>query len=307
MANDHNIKKIDGRDWDSIRDRWLEHIPNISSPGDAPPLELKKFFGLQEIYSKAAAAKGVPHLEEVKSLRSSVLWEGIYLIHKSIHVSGAAILHLDNGQPSWSLSNVYQSSLFAVKGILALLGLSIPRLSQPFMIDCFPKRMELTRSQIKKGHVATAELKFWIFNNLNHVEHWEMLRRVLFTSTISCWDQEVIDFLKAVSGEQFVEERNCLHYINNYWTIPKDLYMKVNIGEFANNFEFTTNYTALISNCGKEYSFYINYTLINMALALIKDLGNLSTTVNDEFQLMINTIKSGMHVRFLNSIDSKIL
>ncbi len=308
MANNEgHIKKIDERDWESIKNKWLAYIPTIVTPGAAPAIELKKFFGLQDLYSKTAAANKAPYFEEVVSLRGAVLWEGLYLTHKAIHVTGSAILHLDNGITSWSLTNAYQSSFFAVKAIMSLLGISFPQLSKPFMIDCFPKGEELSRSQLKKGRVPKTELKFLIFNDLSHVEHWEVLQRILFVSTIDCWDDDVIEYLKSMPAEKFVEERNNLHYVNSYWTIAKDLYVPNIIQSFADNPGFTTDYKELITNCGHEHSFFLNYTLIRMALALVKDLGTLSNTVNDEYQLMLSTIRAGMHSRFLNSIDAAIL
>lgn len=305
--NEHNIKKIDKRDWDVIKDKWYNYIPSIATPGDAPTIEIKKFYGLQDLYSKTVAANKAPYFEEVVSLRSAILWEGLYLTHKALHVSGSAILHLENGLISWSLANAYQSSFFAVKAIISLLGISFPRLSKPFMIDCFPKGEELTRSQLKKMRVPKTELKFLIFNDLSHVEYWEILQRILFVSTVTCWDDEVIEYLKAMPGEKFVEERNNLHYINNYWTFPKDLYVPDIVNSFAENQDFTTDYKAFISNCGHQHSFFLNYTVIRMALALIKDLGSLSSIVSDEYQLMLTTIRMGMHVRFLNSINTAIL
>ncbi len=296
--NENHIKKIDKRDWDSIKNKWLAYIPAITVPGAAPQIELKKFFRLQELYSKTAAENKAPYFEEVASLRSAILWEGLYLTDKAIHVSGAAILHVDNGITSWSLTNVYQSSFFAVKAIISLLGISFPQLSKPFMIDCFPKGEELSRSQRKKLRVPKTELKFLIFNDLSlYVEHWEILQRILFISTIDCWENDVIEYLKIMPGEKFVEERNNLHYVNNYWTFPNDLYVPNIIDFFAENQDFTTNYKDFLAKCGHQHSFFLNYTLIRMVLALVKDLASLSNVVADEYQLMLTTIESGMHSR----------
>jgi len=308
MANNElNIKKIDGRDWESIKNKWLAYIPNIVTPGAAPSIELKKFFGLQDLYSKTADANKAPYFEEVVSLRSAILWEGLYLTHKAIHVIGSANIHLDNGITSWSLPNAYQASFFTIKAIISLLGISFPQLSKPFMIDCFPKGEELTRSQLKKGRVPKTELKFLIFNDLSHVEHWEILQRILFVSTVNCWDEDVIEYLKTMPGEKFVEERNNLHYVNNYWTFPQDLFVPNIIPSFAESQDFTTDYKEFITKCEHQHSFFLNYTLIKMALSLVKDLGSLSNTVNDEYQLMLTSIQTGMHSRFLNSIDTAIL
>ncbi|MFT3845915.1 MAG: hypothetical protein QM725_12745 [Lacibacter sp.] len=307
MANNEvNIKKIDERNWKLIKSKWLAYIPDITTPGEAPSYELKKFYGLQDLYSKTANNK-MPYFEEVASLRSAILWEGLYLTHKSLHVIGSAILHLDNGITSWSLTNAYQSSFFAVKAIISILGLSFPQLSKPFMIDCFPKGEELTRSQLKKGRLPKTELKFAIFNDLSHVEHWEILQRILYVSSIGCWDEEVIEYLKNLSPEKFVEERNKLHYINNYWTVPNDLFVPRVNSSFAENQDFTSDYDNLMNKCGIQHPFFLNYTLIRMVLALIKDLAELSNIINDEYSLMLKTIRNGMHARFLNSIDATIL
>ncbi|WP_346316529.1 HEPN domain-containing protein [Chitinophaga sp. YIM B06452] len=301
--NESAIKKIDGRDWAVQLQKWAQYIPSIDKAGEPPAYELSKFGGLSEIYAKVDESQG-SYSEDIPVLRSEVLREAIYLIHKGIHVSGAAFLHLESGVTSWALSNAYQSSFFLLKGILAALGLSFPRLSKILLIDCFPKEEELSRSAIKKGRSPKVEIKFQIFNELSHVEYWEILQRVLRVSTIGSWPEEFVSYIIKIKADQFVHERNNLHYKNHYWTFPADLFERLVDPAFGVNNRFLTDYEVIMDSSEHQYSFFINYSLLYMGLILIKDISELSKDIQEEYHLMIKTIKSGSHNRLLESIGS---
>jgi hypothetical protein len=299
--NETSIKKIQARDWDSIVLKWAAYIPEFTTPGDSPPFELTKFGGLLDVYSRAAADK-VEYREEVALLRQEILREGIYLIHKSIHVSAAALLHVENGFKSWALSNAYQSSFFAVKGILALLGLSFPRMSKILMIDCFPKDEELSKSALKKGRIPKVDIRFNVLNELSHVEYWQILQRIIRVSNIPCWQPNILEYIKHLPPEKFVQERNSLHYKNHYWTFPKDLFNVLLDRTFGIDPELLAEYGDVMDNCEHQYDLFINYTLILLALKLVSGIATLSADISEEYNLMLATIRNGFHFRMLSTL-----
>jgi HEPN domain len=51
--------------------------------------------------------------------------EGVYWLHKALHVLGAAEIDADGGMPTWSLSSAYQSAFFSARSSMAFLGVAI--------------------------------------------------------------------------------------------------------------------------------------------------------------------------------------
>jgi uncharacterized protein (UPF0332 family) len=298
--NEGNIKKIQSRDWASVRDKWLQFLPSIAKPGSPPSYEVCDFIGLQDVYNHVVLLKGAEYVTEVPNLRQAIFHEGLFLIHKAIHVSGTALMQLENGIFSWSLSNAYQSSFFALKGILALLGLSFPQFNKTLMVDCF-REEELSKNKLAKGIQPKLEIRFLQFSDLSHVDYWAVLQRVVRVSEINVWDSQIMQYFSNIDPASIGMERNKLHYENHYWTFD-DLFTPMTDDKFAVNEELLQTFIATV-NRGKDYSFFLNYTLVLMALQLVKDLAVFNGDVAAEFQLMKTTLTAGIYSRLTSSVS----
>jgi hypothetical protein len=295
------IKRIDPRNWDEIKAKWLSYSPTIYSPGEPPQDEIFSFVGLPDLLLKAK--KNPEHHEEVSGLRQEILREGFYFLHKSVHVCGCAISHLNNGILSWSISSAYQSSFFSLKGILCLLGLSFPRINnETLLIDSFPKGQELTKSQIKKGITPLKEMKFIAFQKaLGHEPLWEIFQRVLRVLNIAILDEQVVNFLKNLNPKDFTKQRNSIHYKNSYWLIPEDLFHRIYNDDFGAKVDLINKLDQDIVDCD-DLSVYISYLMLYIGLTLLKDLSEISNIAAEEFKLIQTTISEGIHNRYLISV-----
>src|SRR5439155_6373055 len=77
---------------------------------------------------------------DVEGLRSNALWEAVFLFHKCAHTSLATQRVGGQGMHSWSLFNAYHSAFLGAKGIMALLGIAVPKINGiQLAIDLFPE------------------------------------------------------------------------------------------------------------------------------------------------------------------------
>lgn len=301
MAFENDIKRIERRDWSKLREKWLSFIPSYNYPGETPAHEILDFVGLESIYLKTNSAPGELKMD-VPLLRQEVLREGIYFVHKATHVCGAANIHVENGAITWGISSAYQSSFFALKGILGLLGLSFPRINQALMIDCFPEEEKLSSKQRKRGEKPKQEFKFVTLPKLSHKHMWQIFQRVLNVSNVEIWQSEVVEYLSNLGVDEFAEQRNSLHYKNNFWLLPEDLFKRVFDSSFGIAKDLFSEKSYDEMRRRKDFSFIINYMLLKLAIDLIKDLGENATSINDEYNVILNTLAEGIHGRFLASV-----
>jgi hypothetical protein len=299
MSNE--FKKIDERSWEKIRGKWLNHIPNFSNPGEVPSHTIGEILDLDAYYKEAKNQQG-SFTGEVENLRSEILREAIFFAHKAIHVSGTAIVHLNNGILSWGISSSYQASFFSLKSIFGLLGLIFPRINhKTLMIDSFPKEEQLSKSKIKQGILPKQEIKFTIFPDLTHTQHWEIFQRLLRVTEIDFLDESYVNLMTQLEAEDFVSQRNNLHYVNNYWLITNDLFERVFDPSFGVRADLISNiYYAKTGQ--KDFTFLFSHLIIKLNVDLIRSLGELSESIKNEYDLIRKTLNEGIHDRLLNSV-----
>jgi len=304
MAFEKDLKKIDHRSWNYIRDKWLGYLPEINPPGNAPDEEIADLLDIEEIAGQASIAAGLQIRKEVTYLRSEIFREGIYLFHKASNVNNSGLFHIENGILSWSISSAYHSSFFSLKSILCLLGLSFPRVKSKnkcLMIDCFPENEKLSSKQKKNNYQPPPELKFLLMSDIGHEHYWSILQRVIRVSNIPIWDQEITKYLISFNPSDFTIQRNSIHYKNNFWLIVEDLFTR----KQEPNFAHFTNLFNSISKIKKEnldYSFLISFLLLHLSYTLIKDISTVAPILSEEFGLINNYLADESNIRMVKSI-----
>src|SRR4051812_15171653 len=123
---ERNLDTIKHRDWEMVRDEWLNHIPTIQPVAAPPPSGVESIAELDAAVADVLLKKTVRLSDGETMLRRTVLWEGIHLLHKASHIISAGEVHACEGMCTWSLSSFYQGSLFGIKGILYLMGVALP-------------------------------------------------------------------------------------------------------------------------------------------------------------------------------------
>jgi hypothetical protein len=294
MSFDKTLKKIDPRVWQDIRSKWVGYLPTFEYPGQSPESELYETYDLADIQKQAKETANNILRTEIKVLRTDILREGIYNLHKANHVCCAANYHIDIGIPTWSVSSIYQSTLFALKGFLCLLGLEVSQVNMNhLLIDCFPAGLPLSSKQKKTGYSHPPELAFINLPNLTHKQHWEILQRVLRVTSNEQWDEQLVNFLINITPDRFTYLRNSLHYKTSYWIFPKDLFSKEYPEDFGVKYDMCNNLT--LEKDTKDINYFICYAILKLSFDLLEDLSKFSTAVKEEFDLMkegINTYNS---------------
>lgn len=301
MSFSKDLKKIDHRSWESIKIKWMDYLPQYIEVGQIPLHEIAELEITEELNRKTQIGNG-EYKENVPNLRSEIFREGIYLFHKASHVCNAGLVHVENNIYTWGLSSAYHSSFFSLKSLLCILGLSFPKMksnSKCLLIDCFPEEEKLSKNQIKKGILPIQEMKFVQFPNLQHHQYWEIFLRVLRVSNIPLWNNDLIEFLLSIGSTDFAYQRNSIHYKNNCWIIPEDLFNQVEKEDFA----LFGDYFELVKKSNQEkddFSFAISFLILYMTYILIKDISISTSILNEEFNLIKSCLNKSNNNRILN-------
>ena len=127
------------RDWVEVRDAWLQYIPNFPGVAAKPDPGLDHLQPLLDI----TLPKDNGRFADIEGLRTLALWEAVFLFHKCAHTNLAAQRIGRLGMHSWCMFNAYHSAYLGARGIMALLGVSLPALNgRQVAIDLYPEPLK---------------------------------------------------------------------------------------------------------------------------------------------------------------------
>src|SRR5205807_1931759 len=113
---------IDARNWEQVRDAWLEHVPSFPAPGTPPDPGLEHLATLHVVELPETRAR----IADVVGLRRQVLWEAIFQFHKCAHTHLASQRLGSRGMHSWAMFNAYHSAYLGARAVLSILGIAFP-------------------------------------------------------------------------------------------------------------------------------------------------------------------------------------
>jgi len=220
---DRDAEKISIREWSAIRNAWLDYIPNHASPWPIPEHELHELTSLQQELKKFSACHtrniDTETFEyEIEGFRVAVLHEAIILIHKGANVLRASADETAHGYRTWSRSSAYHSAFFAMRGLLAILGVVIVPFEgrkKDFQIDIWaPRRMKSVGP-----NESDFAIRIMPRNTVQHKELWSLFHRVLCASKVEegIWPYAGNDLLKQLDSASFATVRHRLHYRATGW------------------------------------------------------------------------------------------
>ena len=208
-------QKIKSRSWHTLKGAWLANVPDFPAVGSRPDPGVDQICDLRGL-----AFPSVPQrCPDVDGLRRSVLWEAVFLFHKSSHTSLATQRLAEIGMRSWALFNAYHSAYLGAKGIMALLGIVFPKVeTKQVVIDVFPPAMRKSYRGVQTGHFEEF-LLIPIRKQLDQRHVWEAFQRVLRMSESRCWDHALRDDLLNLSWKQISPPRNHFLYQAPHWPL----------------------------------------------------------------------------------------
>ena len=214
------LQEIISRKWDDLREQWFIHIPTFGAPGRPPEFEISQTDSLNDI------VKEVPEdghlLCEVAGIRSSILHEGIFLLHKAFNVARSAESNIKNGLLTWSLSSGYHSAFFASKSIMCFLGVSYFEINNSsYLIDTWISQNTSKKVKSIKGLEVDNTVKIITIPRLLHYQVWQIFQRILRISSVNIWSPFMISFLKNLNSKDLLanEMLYIIQIILGYWKI----------------------------------------------------------------------------------------
>ena len=268
-------KKISIRDWHTIRERWIDHVPTFASPGIPPELELCELPSVDERLN-LEKKQTVTIKDNLPGLRQGVLHEGIYLFHKAAHIFGASLLHVESGLCTWSLSSAYQSAYFAMKSILCLLGVSIvdSQTRGIFLVDVW--HTEDRHQKRQKDPIV------FMYNSgkIEHGQLWACFQRAVDVTSNheSICAASFRRGLLGVEPNEFADQRNRLHY-KNVWRFG-DLHAAL----IQNQFGRITS--GELDSEQDDFLVVLAFGLIHMGRHMLGELAKSSAPIQEETALV---------------------
>lgn len=283
--------------WPDLSERWLQYLPTIDPPGSAPSEGLSQFIGFTDIADEIGKDFDVSVKREVDGVREYVFREGVFLLHKALHVSGCAENQVKSGYKTWSLPEAYQASLFAVKAILHFCGIALAEHnSKGVLIDIFPKEEDVhkRRRKLKLRLLDDPAIQFTKFNmRFQHGNVWTVFLRLLMVFQMDdVWPTEYTSALAKLDTSEFAKQRNHLNYKNELWIFDDlhELVVDKTFGVYPSDIE-----KALVYGLKTDFSIGLAVVIIRMAYLLFIDISSNTKLLDKEISLVQTGLTSQLH------------
>lgn len=275
------------REWSSIRDSMLEHIPGFQTIGARPDPGLETLQPLSSIVLEDTATRN----RDVEGLRATFIRESVFLFHKCSHVNFAANRLGEHGMLSWSLFNAYHSAYLGAKGIMTLLGVAFPNInSLQAAIDIYPESDRAQRRGSDIGSPAYTDfIAFRLRGQLEHQHLWEVFQRMLAITKSDCMDENLIREISSVSYAEFGRARNRFLYKSHYWPLD-DICL-----EYSGS-EFLDLPSSELDADDQGFLLRLSFLVYRLYEQLISDLGKRSDPIRAQ-------VEGSMCVTRMNSDD----
>jgi hypothetical protein len=180
------------------------------------------------------------------------------------------------GMHSWCLFNAYHSAYLGAKGLMALLGVSFPRLKgRQVALDLCPSSVK----KQKRGLGSSAFEEFIVIplDMLEQRRVWEALQRILRMSEANCWDLSLRDEVLELDYQKITPPRNLFLYKANYWPL----------GDLALDglpAQLQTLFGTELEVDDQGFLLRLNFTIYRLLEQLVSDLAGYSPTIKEQFE-----------------------
>jgi hypothetical protein len=220
-----DLQKLRGRDWNAVREAWLSYIPSFPYAGARPE---ESSDSLLEAQGFSPPLDSPHRMEEIPGIRSSVLWESVCMYQKAKHARTAAADLKIAGYETWSLFNHYHSAYLAAKGLMYLLGVTVPLVkSKRFLLDIYAPP-ENDRSGKRIAVASLTDFMSIPLPGLDQHQLWAWFQRLLASARSVPWDKTIAREIHLITeSRDFVRQRNGLLYRPGMW-VADDLIAPLN-------------------------------------------------------------------------------
>ena len=279
---DKKIKRLSKKNWEELRGFWLNHIPEIESPGQEP----EEALGQNELLRQEAHSvqkNGEHRFEANVSPASQLFRESVFVVCKAVRVSCEAARQAAYGLPTWSVSTAHHSTMFALRAFLGLCGIAYLEINNRyFLMDVHPLEPKGHRQKTLSLR-ADNEIQLISVPKMQHREWWIVHQRILRTSAkdFYCWCYPVDEDLAQCDIGMLSRHRNDLHYRLKWF--HDDLLEENHIPSFGLFSDEAAE--KIVEKLGENDSsdgvHILNQVLLGNSLAMLEDLSKSSPRVKE--------------------------
>jgi hypothetical protein len=209
-----SLKRLEHRNWLTLRDLWINHLPAIDFAVAYPSPTL---WELAPIEYPPLNAGGVAECNYVQGVREAVLREAILLVRKFIYCGTLLPTLSGVGKNTWTAVAAYEASFYGAKAVCYLLGFANLSKSSNLYLDVFCET-ERKVGKIKVKFYDTLRIHK-LEERLNHKMLWGMTERLLDTTTFEGELLEIQTQLKIFDWDSFTSFRNNVYYDGSFWPL----------------------------------------------------------------------------------------
>jgi len=293
----HLSKRIGNKKWDELQSLWINYLPQITFPiinlpDPTSSLEFLKSIKkeIEEIEKKSTIKD---HYFKVDGLFQLAFQEAVVLFYKALNVLKSSQWGLDGGFKTWSVAEAYQSSYFALKCLLNLLGVHICRIeSKDLYCDFLPDFKGFSKREII-SRKESFECQIQLGKQLEHWEMWTLLQRVINVFSSNVVDDKVLAFLSRINPKEFARQRNFIIYFNSSWLFNDLKNYLIDDNFTIRNIDLDEDITS-----DDDFSVIISFHLLKICFDLFKTLSDLSPRFDQEIQEMNRVIHDEYNHRY---------
>jgi hypothetical protein len=206
------LKRLSHRDWLTLRDLWITHLPAIDFDIKYPEPTL---WELEPIKYPQLNAGGTAECPYVTGVREAILCEAILLIRKFIYCGTLLPTLSQAGKNTWTAIAAYEASFYGAKAFCYLLGFANLAKSSDLYVDAFCE----TQRRIGKRKIPVYEtLRIHkLDDRLTHQVLWALTGRLIDTTSFEGDLNKIQTELRMLDWDKFTSFRNSVYYDGSFW------------------------------------------------------------------------------------------
>lgn len=208
------LKRLSHRDWSTLRDLWVGHLPDIDLETIYPEPTL---WQLPAIAHPPLNASGIAEFPYVAGVRESIFREAVLLTRKFIYCATLLPALSGNGKNTWTAVTAYETAFYGAKAFCYLLGFASLGRSSDLYLDAFCETERKVEKQRKKFYETLRVHKFG--ERLTHEVLWALTARLIDTTTFQGGLQALQTRLKLTDWDTFTKFRNKILYDGSFWPL----------------------------------------------------------------------------------------
>lgn len=278
-----SLKKLAHRNWESLRDLWVDHLPDIDFSADFPAPTLWDLPGLTEQFTNASINAQVPYIEGV---RESAFREAVLLSRKFSYCRSVCVDAVTRGFPTWSIIASYDACFYGAKAFCYLLGIvSLGRHSKVF-IDLFVPRMQKGRGRQEPAYDVLVAHR--LDDYLTHNTLWSLTGRLCRTISLPASAQTLSDSLHSLNLERLSNFRNNVIYHGGFW-LNADAPDHCDLTRVLSNVDLFRAIERTPDDPGESKRYFVVASKLNDALVyFFEDIARLAPSIASEAAALTN-------------------